>query len=62
MAPSTTKVYILQRATFDSGEFWLGIGFSKHAALALKTAIAIGETFNSEIFLVNELDFVRSNT
>jgi nucleotide-binding universal stress UspA family protein len=31
----------------------VGIDFSKQAALALKTAIAIGEIFGSEIFLVN---------
>jgi hypothetical protein len=28
-------------------------GYSKQSALALKTAIAIGEIFASEIFLVN---------
>jgi nucleotide-binding universal stress UspA family protein len=31
----------------------VGIDFSRHAVLALKTAIAIGEIFGSEIFLVN---------
>src|SRR5260370_24466634 len=31
----------------------VGIDFSKQAAVALKTAIAIGEIFGSEIFLVN---------